>query len=166
MENLIPDKPKCGACGRTGAKRCSRCQGEWYCNRYNNTWLFYHKMIQRSSLYTENASCVGPMKHQGPLALKDVLILDSFLSLASGHENMNDHLFECSALSHSLHKNKWKHVTWFSYSLLLETKKVESVSSHGRDTVSRVRIGTDFNKLLCYTKFLIYKLDKEKGNIQ
>uniref|UniRef100_A0A8C1AA81 Zinc finger MYND domain-containing protein 10 n=2 Tax=Cyprinus carpio TaxID=7962 RepID=A0A8C1AA81_CYPCA len=33
MENLIPDKPKCGACGRVGAKRCSRCQGEWYCNR-------------------------------------------------------------------------------------------------------------------------------------
>ncbi|XP_055061364.2 zinc finger MYND domain-containing protein 10 [Misgurnus anguillicaudatus] len=33
MENLIPDKPKCGACGRQGAKRCSRCQGEWYCNR-------------------------------------------------------------------------------------------------------------------------------------
>ncbi|XP_058646326.1 zinc finger MYND domain-containing protein 10 isoform X2 [Onychostoma macrolepis] len=33
MENLVPDKPKCGACGRTGAKRCSRCQGEWYCNR-------------------------------------------------------------------------------------------------------------------------------------
>uniref|UniRef100_A0A672MM96 Zinc finger MYND domain-containing protein 10 n=1 Tax=Sinocyclocheilus grahami TaxID=75366 RepID=A0A672MM96_SINGR len=33
MEHLIPDKPKCGACGRTGAKRCSRCQGEWYCNR-------------------------------------------------------------------------------------------------------------------------------------
>ncbi|KAI2668585.1 Zinc finger MYND domain-containing protein 10 [Labeo rohita] len=32
MENLIPDKPKCGACGRTGVKRCSRCQGEWYCN--------------------------------------------------------------------------------------------------------------------------------------
>ncbi|TRY95184.1 hypothetical protein DNTS_032480 [Danionella cerebrum] len=33
MENLIPEKPKCGACGRTGVKRCSRCQGEWYCNR-------------------------------------------------------------------------------------------------------------------------------------
>uniref|UniRef100_A0A673LPP4 Zinc finger MYND domain-containing protein 10 n=1 Tax=Sinocyclocheilus rhinocerous TaxID=307959 RepID=A0A673LPP4_9TELE len=33
MENLIPDKPKCGDCGRVGAKRCSRCQGEWYCNR-------------------------------------------------------------------------------------------------------------------------------------
>uniref|UniRef100_A0A672NZQ9 Zinc finger MYND domain-containing protein 10 n=1 Tax=Sinocyclocheilus grahami TaxID=75366 RepID=A0A672NZQ9_SINGR len=33
LENLIPDKPKCGACGRVGAKRCSRCQGEWYCNR-------------------------------------------------------------------------------------------------------------------------------------
>ncbi|XP_051983509.1 zinc finger MYND domain-containing protein 10 isoform X2 [Xyrauchen texanus] len=33
MENLIPEKPKCGVCGAMGAKRCSRCQGEWYCNR-------------------------------------------------------------------------------------------------------------------------------------
>ncbi|XP_051558330.1 zinc finger MYND domain-containing protein 10 isoform X2 [Myxocyprinus asiaticus] len=33
MENLIPEKPKCGACGAMGVKRCSRCQGEWYCNR-------------------------------------------------------------------------------------------------------------------------------------
>ncbi len=29
----------------------------------------------------------------GPLALKDVLILVSFLNLASGYENMNGHLF-------------------------------------------------------------------------
>uniref|UniRef100_A0A8B9LIU2 Zinc finger MYND-type containing 10 n=1 Tax=Astyanax mexicanus TaxID=7994 RepID=A0A8B9LIU2_ASTMX len=34
MESLIPDKPKCGTCGAEGIKRCSRCQGEWYCNRY------------------------------------------------------------------------------------------------------------------------------------
>ncbi|XP_062853032.1 zinc finger MYND domain-containing protein 10 [Trichomycterus rosablanca] len=33
MESLILDKPKCGACGAVGVKRCSRCQGEWYCNR-------------------------------------------------------------------------------------------------------------------------------------
>ncbi|XP_022531427.2 zinc finger MYND domain-containing protein 10 [Astyanax mexicanus] len=33
MESLIPDKPKCGTCGAEGIKRCSRCQGEWYCNR-------------------------------------------------------------------------------------------------------------------------------------
>ncbi|XP_066522295.1 zinc finger MYND domain-containing protein 10 [Hoplias malabaricus] len=33
MESLIPDKPKCGTCGAEGVKRCSRCRGEWYCNR-------------------------------------------------------------------------------------------------------------------------------------
>ncbi len=45
----------------------------------------------RSSLY---ASCVEPPKHQGaPLALKDVLILVSFLILACGYENMNDRFF-------------------------------------------------------------------------
>ncbi|XP_044129225.1 zinc finger MYND domain-containing protein 10 isoform X1 [Bufo gargarizans] len=33
MEALVPDKPKCGSCGAEAAKRCSRCQSEWYCNR-------------------------------------------------------------------------------------------------------------------------------------
>ncbi|XP_053544976.1 zinc finger MYND domain-containing protein 10 [Bombina bombina] len=33
METLVPDKPKCGLCGSEAAKRCSRCQSEWYCNR-------------------------------------------------------------------------------------------------------------------------------------
>lgn len=33
MESFLPDKPKCGSCGREATKRCSRCQGEWYCNR-------------------------------------------------------------------------------------------------------------------------------------
>ncbi|XP_071016610.1 zinc finger MYND domain-containing protein 10 [Oncorhynchus clarkii lewisi] len=33
MESLIPEKPKCGACGAEASKRCSRCQGEWYCQR-------------------------------------------------------------------------------------------------------------------------------------
>ncbi|KAG7282902.1 hypothetical protein CRUP_018402, partial [Coryphaenoides rupestris] len=33
MESLIPEKPKCGCCGHEAVKRCSRCQGEWYCNR-------------------------------------------------------------------------------------------------------------------------------------
>ncbi|KAJ0039414.1 hypothetical protein NL108_015163, partial [Boleophthalmus pectinirostris] len=32
MESLLPEKPKCGSCGREATKRCSRCQGEWYCN--------------------------------------------------------------------------------------------------------------------------------------
>ncbi len=35
----------------------------------------------------------APETPGGPLALKDVLILVSFLSLASGYENMNAHLF-------------------------------------------------------------------------
>lgn len=33
LESLIPEKPKCGSCGAEATKRCSRCQGEWYCNR-------------------------------------------------------------------------------------------------------------------------------------
>ncbi|XP_038666667.1 zinc finger MYND domain-containing protein 10 isoform X2 [Scyliorhinus canicula] len=33
MENLIPDRPKCGFCGAVAAKRCSRCQVERYCQR-------------------------------------------------------------------------------------------------------------------------------------
>uniref|UniRef100_A0A3Q3WPH7 Zinc finger MYND domain-containing protein 10 n=1 Tax=Mola mola TaxID=94237 RepID=A0A3Q3WPH7_MOLML len=33
IESLLPDKPKCGSCGKDAAKRCSRCQGEWYCRR-------------------------------------------------------------------------------------------------------------------------------------
>ncbi|KAM4652384.1 zinc finger MYND domain-containing protein 10 [Discoglossus pictus] len=33
MESLVPDKPKCGSCGAESAKRCSRCQSEWYCKR-------------------------------------------------------------------------------------------------------------------------------------
>ncbi|XP_032892657.1 zinc finger MYND domain-containing protein 10 [Amblyraja radiata] len=33
MENLIPERPKCGYCGEEAAKRCSRCQIEWYCAR-------------------------------------------------------------------------------------------------------------------------------------
>ncbi len=35
----------------------------------------------------------APETPGGPLALKDVLILVSFLNLASCCENMNDHLF-------------------------------------------------------------------------
>ncbi|XP_042360814.1 zinc finger MYND domain-containing protein 10 isoform X2 [Plectropomus leopardus] len=33
MEILLPEKPKCGSCGKEATKRCSRCQGEWYCHR-------------------------------------------------------------------------------------------------------------------------------------
>uniref|UniRef100_A0A3B5M9B7 Zinc finger MYND domain-containing protein 10 n=1 Tax=Xiphophorus couchianus TaxID=32473 RepID=A0A3B5M9B7_9TELE len=33
MERLLPEKPKCGCCGKEAPKRCSGCQGEWYCSR-------------------------------------------------------------------------------------------------------------------------------------
>ncbi|KAM3878015.1 zinc finger MYND domain-containing protein 10 [Diretmus argenteus] len=33
MDTLDPVKPKCGICGKESKKRCSRCQGEWYCSR-------------------------------------------------------------------------------------------------------------------------------------
>uniref|UniRef100_UPI00398E7404 zinc finger MYND domain-containing protein 10 isoform X2 n=1 Tax=Pristiophorus japonicus TaxID=55135 RepID=UPI00398E7404 len=33
MENLIPERPKCGFCGGEAVKRCSRCRVEWYCGR-------------------------------------------------------------------------------------------------------------------------------------
>ncbi len=39
----------------------------------------------------EYASCVGPPEHQGAPLLSNILV--SFLNLASGYENENDHLF-------------------------------------------------------------------------
>ncbi|NXG53192.1 ZMY10 protein, partial [Psilopogon haemacephalus] len=33
MEALAPEKPHCRVCGAEAAKRCSRCQNEWYCTR-------------------------------------------------------------------------------------------------------------------------------------
>ncbi|XP_037535305.1 zinc finger MYND domain-containing protein 10 [Nematolebias whitei] len=33
MESLLPEKPKCGSCGKEASKRCSQCQREWYCHR-------------------------------------------------------------------------------------------------------------------------------------
>ncbi|CAL9704879.1 unnamed protein product [Knipowitschia caucasica] len=33
MENLLPEKPKCGWCGGEATRKCSRCQAERYCNR-------------------------------------------------------------------------------------------------------------------------------------
>lgn len=35
MESLLPEKPKCAFCGKEAAKRCSRCQGERYCHRWD-----------------------------------------------------------------------------------------------------------------------------------
>lgn len=33
LESLIAEPPKCALCGAPAAKRCSRCQNEWYCRR-------------------------------------------------------------------------------------------------------------------------------------
>ena len=33
LETLITEPPKCAVCGEFAAKRCSRCQNEWYCRR-------------------------------------------------------------------------------------------------------------------------------------
>ena len=33
LESLITEPPKCAVCGEFAAKRCSRCQNEWYCRR-------------------------------------------------------------------------------------------------------------------------------------
>jgi len=33
IESLITEPPKCAVCGEVAAKRCSRCQNEWYCRR-------------------------------------------------------------------------------------------------------------------------------------
>ena len=33
LESLITEPPKCAVCGQPAAKRCSRCQNEWYCRR-------------------------------------------------------------------------------------------------------------------------------------
>uniref|UniRef100_A0A8D3DA49 Zinc finger MYND domain-containing protein 10 n=1 Tax=Scophthalmus maximus TaxID=52904 RepID=A0A8D3DA49_SCOMX len=55
MESLLPDKPKCGSCGREAAKRCSRCQGEWYCQRECQVkhWPKHKKACQLMAEATE-----------------------------------------------------------------------------------------------------------------
>ncbi len=45
----------------------------------------------RSSPHAECTSCIRPPKHQGPPCSQIIFV--SFLNLASGYENMNDHLF-------------------------------------------------------------------------
>uniref|UniRef100_A0A3Q3WDR3 Zinc finger MYND domain-containing protein 10 n=1 Tax=Mola mola TaxID=94237 RepID=A0A3Q3WDR3_MOLML len=55
IENLLPDKPKCGSCGKEAAKRCSRCQGEWYCHRECQVkhWPKHQKTCQLLTEVTE-----------------------------------------------------------------------------------------------------------------
>ncbi|KAM6927827.1 zinc finger MYND domain-containing protein 10 [Xenentodon cancila] len=55
MENLLPEKPKCGSCGKEASKRCSRCQGEWYCHRECQVkhWPKHKKACQLMAEVTE-----------------------------------------------------------------------------------------------------------------
>ncbi|XP_076605832.1 zinc finger MYND domain-containing protein 10 isoform X2 [Chaetodon auriga] len=55
MESLLPEKPKCGSCGKEAAKRCSRCQGEWYCQRECQVkhWPKHKKACQLMAEATE-----------------------------------------------------------------------------------------------------------------
>ncbi|KAM9361848.1 zinc finger MYND domain-containing protein 10 [Symphorus nematophorus] len=55
MESLLPEKPKCGSCGKEAAKRCSRCQGEWYCHRECQVkhWPKHKRACQLMSEATE-----------------------------------------------------------------------------------------------------------------
>ncbi|XP_041816678.1 zinc finger MYND domain-containing protein 10 [Chelmon rostratus] len=55
MESLLPEKPKCGSCGKEATKRCSRCQGEWYCQRECQVkhWPKHKKACQLMAEATE-----------------------------------------------------------------------------------------------------------------
>ncbi len=89
-------------------------------------WKCYSKnlLVNGKFPYYIRWKTVVDISDRGALALKDDFILVLFLNLASGYENMNDHFFLCrKALLAFLHKNQSNHVTWMSYSLLLETKK-------------------------------------------
>lgn len=47
LESLLPDDPKCAACGDPAAQRCSRCKSEWYCSRacQVHAWKLSHKKV-------------------------------------------------------------------------------------------------------------------------
>ncbi|KAG7493594.1 hypothetical protein JOB18_012644 [Solea senegalensis] len=55
METLLPEKPKCGSCGKEATKRCSQCQGEWYCHRECQVkhWPKHKKQCQLLAEATE-----------------------------------------------------------------------------------------------------------------
>ncbi|KAM4588822.1 zinc finger MYND domain-containing protein 10 [Odontesthes bonariensis] len=55
MESLLSEKPKCGSCGKEASKRCSRCQGEWYCHRECQVkhWPKHKKACQHMAEATE-----------------------------------------------------------------------------------------------------------------
>ncbi|XP_072276450.1 zinc finger MYND domain-containing protein 10 [Pyxicephalus adspersus] len=63
METLVPDKPKCGACGAEASKRCSRCQSEWYCDRQCQV-KHWQKHKKACDLVSEATKKLKDMKYQ------------------------------------------------------------------------------------------------------
>ncbi len=71
----------------------------------------YITIVWRTDLhlshYPQNNSV--QLKHQGTPCSQRCFNFSFDFSLASGYENMYDYLFQCSALSHSLRKNRSNH---------------------------------------------------------
>ncbi|XP_056130842.1 zinc finger MYND domain-containing protein 10 [Lampris incognitus] len=72
MESLIPERPKCGSCGKEATKRCSRCQMEWYCHRECQVkhWPKHKTACQLMAEATERVhEKAGESKHLGVNAI-------------------------------------------------------------------------------------------------